>query len=204
MWLQRGVRKFAEPFQERLDFIAQQSLTGFIKAALSFLEWIVAGQNGSDGGKDLRSRRRNQQCGQRTVIETKSVGYRQTLASSSTLRRRDQNLFLHADVPQECGPELSVRTNSTASRVHGGQLEQSIDPLVILGQHLINGARHLVPHFIGSCDRSPLFILKYVVTATDAAGKTPNPMKTKSPGILSHSMNRTAPWFRNSGPLACQ
>ena len=133
MRLQPRAWEIAEPLQKSPDFIAaHQSLAGVIKASISFLERIVTGQNGSNSGNDLRRRRGDQECSQRTMIETNSVGHGETLAATSPVRRRYQGGFFHADVPQQRTPKLLVRVGATG--------EQSFDPTVILGQQLMNGA----------------------------------------------------------------
>ncbi len=130
MRLQARAREFAEPLQKSPDFIARQSLTSIIEAAVSFLERIVAGQNSSNGGGDLRRRRVDEQCRQCTMIETNPVGHGQTLAAASLVRRRNQDGFFHADVPKQRNPELLVGAGATGSRIRGGK--QSFDPPVIV------------------------------------------------------------------------
>ena len=101
-------------------------------------------KNSANGRDNRRSRRRHQQRGQRAVIEAQFGRDGKRLAAEQLLRRREQNLFLHADVLEQTRRELGVSRRFDSFRIRRGALEQSIEAAVIIGEVGIDFSGHQI------------------------------------------------------------
>jgi hypothetical protein len=61
------------------------------------------------------------------------------------MRRRDQDVFFHADVPQQPAPKFFICAGAADAGVRFGKRGQILHPPVILDRHLIYEALHTIP-----------------------------------------------------------
>jgi hypothetical protein len=85
-----------------------QQLAALVDPSGSFLQGVVGRQDGAKGRDDRRRRGGRQQGGEGAVIEPQRRRQGQRVTPLPPLGRREQDLLLQADVPQQAGTELGL------------------------------------------------------------------------------------------------
>jgi hypothetical protein len=92
------LRSRAQLRQQRLSLSPRQLLTALVHPPRTFLNHVVGPENGAQRRDDRWRRSGDQQGRERAVIEPQLRRHGEGLTTSQALGRRQQDLFLHADV----------------------------------------------------------------------------------------------------------
>jgi hypothetical protein len=90
-------------------------------------------EHGAQCRDDRRDRCRHQQDRERTVIEPELGRRGDGLTATHPLGRRQQDLFLHADVLQQAGAELAIGGAIDRAGLSHGTEEKPVETGMILG-----------------------------------------------------------------------
>ena len=117
-------------------------VAGVVDAARLLLAPVVRNEHGEDVADEGGRRGRHEEGGDRPVVHAQARGELQGLSPAGPARGDEEDLLLHADVPQDPRPELPERREVDPAGLRDRAFQERVEAAVVGAEEAVERAMH--------------------------------------------------------------